>query len=125
MSLESGVILLRLNQELLPEPGRPMARMTAPLGGRGMAGGVGCKVASAGTAGIVGAPVEGADGDAGAAAWLAARAWPFSPPPRPPLVRRRRGRFCAARGTPPWVDRAAIGTSGGSGVSTVSASGSD
>src|SRR6201987_4009896 len=66
MSLESGVILLRLNQELLPEPGRPMARMTAPLGGRGMAGGGGCKVAFSGTAGVVGAPGGGGDGGGGA-----------------------------------------------------------
>src|ERR1700739_770490 len=101
MSLESGVILLRLNQELLPEPGRPMARMTAPLGGRGMAGGVGCKVASAGTAGIVGAPVEGADGDAGAAGWLAARAWPFCPRPPPPPGLRRPGAVLSRPGPAP------------------------
>src|SRR6266436_8070366 len=30
-SLESGVMLLRLNQELLPEPGRPIDRTTTPL----------------------------------------------------------------------------------------------
>src|SRR5580698_5125300 len=33
-SLESGVILFRLNQELLPDPGNPIARTTVPLGGR-------------------------------------------------------------------------------------------
>ena len=37
MSLESGVILWRLNHELLPDPGNPMARMTLPLDVRGAA----------------------------------------------------------------------------------------
>src|SRR5258707_5353539 len=37
-SLESGVMLLRLNQELLPEPGRPMERTTTPLYFLGTAG---------------------------------------------------------------------------------------
>src|ERR1700739_1978188 len=76
ISLERGVMLLRLNQELLPEPGRPMARMTAPLGGRGIAGGRGRGVAAGGAAGISPAAVEGADGDTGAG-WPAARAWPL------------------------------------------------
>jgi hypothetical protein len=35
MSLESGVILCRLNHELFPEPGSPMARITLPLGTSG------------------------------------------------------------------------------------------
>ena len=34
MSLESGTTLCRLNHELLPEPGRPMASTTRPFGGR-------------------------------------------------------------------------------------------
>src|SRR5579863_4766671 len=33
-SLESGVILLRLNHELLPEPGNPIANTTTPFGER-------------------------------------------------------------------------------------------
>src|SRR5580692_8620029 len=33
-SLESGVTLWRLNHELLPDPGNPIARMTTPLEGR-------------------------------------------------------------------------------------------
>src|SRR5882724_4937460 len=37
-SLESGVMLLRLNQELLPEPGRPIERTTTPLYFLGTAG---------------------------------------------------------------------------------------
>ena len=39
MSLESGVILWRLNHELLPDPGNPIARMTLPLDTRGAAWG--------------------------------------------------------------------------------------
>ena len=33
MSLERGVMLCLLNQELFPEPGRPMASTTTPLEG--------------------------------------------------------------------------------------------
>ena len=40
MSLESGVMLCRLNHELLPDPGNPMARTTVPLEARGAAAGV-------------------------------------------------------------------------------------
>ena len=39
MSLESGTTLWRLNQELLPEPGSPIARTTMPFGGRAGAAG--------------------------------------------------------------------------------------
>src|SRR6266849_2891767 len=35
MSLESGVILCRLNHELFPDPGNPIARITLPFGTRG------------------------------------------------------------------------------------------
>ncbi len=35
MSLESGVILCRLNHELFPDPGNPMARITLPFEGVG------------------------------------------------------------------------------------------
>src|SRR2546426_7523981 len=31
-SLESGVMLCRLNHELFPEPGSPMAKITTPFG---------------------------------------------------------------------------------------------
>ncbi len=41
MSLESGVTLCRLNHELLPDPGKPMARTTMPFGGRWGAAGIG------------------------------------------------------------------------------------
>ena len=40
MSLESGVMLCRLNHELLPDPGNPMARTTVPFEARGAAAGV-------------------------------------------------------------------------------------
>ena len=40
MSLESGTTLCRLNHELLPDPGSPMASTTIPLGGRGGAAGM-------------------------------------------------------------------------------------
>ena len=54
MSLESGATLWRLNQELLPEPGRPIASTTMPLGAR-------CVTVAAGGRG------GWDDGDAGAA----------------------------------------------------------
>src|SRR3984885_14867562 len=38
MSLDSGTTLWRLNQELLPEPGSPMASTTTPFGGHWAAG---------------------------------------------------------------------------------------
>src|SRR6202161_3468572 len=38
-SLERGVRLWRLNHELLPEPGSPIASTTTPFGGRGDAAG--------------------------------------------------------------------------------------
>jgi len=40
MSLESGTMLWRLNQETLTGAGRPIARTTTPLGGRGAAAGL-------------------------------------------------------------------------------------
>src|ERR1700679_2115529 len=46
-SLESGVTLWRLNHELLPEPGSPIARTTTPLEGRcGASTGVVAEVAA-------------------------------------------------------------------------------
>src|SRR5712692_2339601 len=55
MSLESGLMLCRLNQELLPDPGRPIARTTTPFGARGVAalGGAGAGVFGARTPGAV------------------------------------------------------------------------
>ena len=57
MSLESGVTLCRLNHELLPEPGSPIARTTMPFGGRGAAAGT-----AAGTCGACGTDAAGACG---------------------------------------------------------------
>src|SRR2546427_10947776 len=69
-SLESGVILCRLNQELLPDPGRPIARTTTPLGARGMvAGGAAAAavLAALGTSGaIIAEALRCGEGGAGA-----------------------------------------------------------
>src|SRR5205807_505972 len=78
-SLDSGRMLCRLNHELLPEPGSPIASTTLPL--------LGCAAA----AGL--APVELIAG--AAAGWgvnLAASPATFgrAPLPRPPRPRRRR-----------------------------------
>src|SRR6202142_3483916 len=76
MSLESGVMLWRLNQELLPEPGRPTARITAPLG-------VPC-----GREGAAGAGNAADESSPATAGWgLELRR------PRRPRPRRRRGRW--------------------------------
>src|SRR3989442_12173978 len=98
MSLESGVILCRLNQELLPDPGRPIARTTTPLGARGMvAGGAAAAavLAALGTSGaIIAEALRCGEGGAGGSPRRAdSRGW-VSPRtrPRPPLPRRRRRR---------------------------------
>ncbi len=49
MSLESGTTLCRLNHELLPEPGSPIASTTIPFGGR--AGALGTMAGIAGACG--------------------------------------------------------------------------
>lgn len=85
MSLESGVMLFRLNHELLPEPGRPIERMTAPFGGLGGAAGM-----EAGAAGGVAASEDGVGGAAVCVAGLVPGRWPLRP--RPPRVLLRRGR---------------------------------
>src|SRR5260221_1075957 len=62
MSLESGLRLCRLNHELLPDPGNPMASTTVPFDARGRA--------AAGTSGTDGADAARAAecvGDASAA----------------------------------------------------------
>ena len=106
MSLESGTTLWRLNHELLPEPGNPMARTTTPFGGRCGAAG------TAGTLGATGevtvgssaspasessssAPSTGTTGmdpfaAAGAKACATACSRPRPPRPRPPRRRRPR-----------------------------------
>ncbi len=107
MSLESGTTLFRLNQELLPDPGSPIARTTTPFGGR-----------DATTGGTAGGPVGAADSATGGAARPAAdgvssegaspialtaagvKARPTgcrrSRPPRPRPPRRRRPRLRSA-----------------------------
>src|SRR5580704_15264771 len=97
-SLESGVMLWRLNHELLPDPGNPIASTTTPLEGRDAStwGGVDvalaavrpCK-ATAVEAGLsfeavcdgCGSPPVPADSTGEA---------PLRARPRPPLPRRRR-----------------------------------
>src|SRR6266851_5215120 len=56
MSLESGITLCRLNQELLPEPGRPIASTTRPLGGRWVAGIAAGPLGAWGTCGRISSP---------------------------------------------------------------------
>src|SRR6266478_4547105 len=59
-SLERGDILCRLNHELLPEPGRPIAKTTTPFGVRG--GGIVSDMPEAsGAAGVNGALCSEAD----------------------------------------------------------------
>ena len=92
MSLESGVMLCRLNQELLPDPGNPMARTTVPFEARGAAAGV----AFAAPAVSIAGPATGLHlrpalrATPGRRAQVLAACAP--PRPRPPLPRRRRRR---------------------------------
>ncbi len=114
MSLESGTTLCRLNHELFPEPGSPIARTTMPFGGRADAAGT-----AAGTRGAGGrasasgspassAPSSGASGAissvpgksgtipfaaAGVNACATACSRPRPPRPRPPRRRRPRPRW--------------------------------
>src|SRR6476661_5042226 len=85
MSLDSGVILWRLNHELLPDPGNPIARMTLPLDTRGAAGGE--VFAAAGGTGASASP-SGPD-SVEAPADGAATADLEPPLPLPPRPRRR------------------------------------
>ena len=87
----------RLNQELLPDPGKPIASTTVPLEGRGdsVGGGV---VAGLAAARPRGAALSFGEGCIGATASLPATAdsgggAPLRPRPRPPLPRRRRRLF--------------------------------
>ena len=111
MSLESGTTLWRLNQELLPEPGRPMARTTMPFGGRVAAAGTAvgtrgaCGTASAAGSAVSSAPSSGAVSSdpgssgtmpfaaAGVKACATACSRPRPPRPRPPRRRRPRPRW--------------------------------
>src|SRR6476619_6084453 len=90
MSLESGLRLWRLNQELLPEPGSPIASTTVPLEMCGLvAGGI---IGAAGDSGAVASAepeVSGAIAAGCAAGFCRERLRP-----RPP--RRRRGRRVSA-----------------------------
>src|SRR5579864_5300597 len=86
-------MLWRLNQELLPDPGSPIARTTTPLLARG---------AETGAAGT-----EAGCASAGAALAGAAACWAGRLLPRPPL-RRRRGRRM------PPADCAVLGSVGSS-----------
>jgi len=115
MSLESGTTLWRLNQELLPDPGNPMARTTMPLGGRGPA-----VETTAGTEGACGAAWVSGAGDArspssaassigetgavpfaaaGLKAWATACSRPRPPRPRPPRRLRPRPRWPSSPAT--------------------------
>src|SRR5436189_5878433 len=84
-SLESGVILCRLNHELFPDPGSPTARTTTPLDGRGADGTLATAAGAAGALGV-----------AAAGCWE-----PELRLPRPPRPRRRRGRRGCPAGSGP------------------------
>jgi hypothetical protein len=108
MSLESGTTLWRLNHELLPEPGRPIARTTTPFGGRCGAAGVDGTLGAAAAEGVaLGSSASPASGNsssagsagttgtdpftaAGAKACATACSRPRPPRPRPPRRRRPR-----------------------------------
>ena len=105
MSLESGTTLWRLNHELLPEPGRPIARTTTPFGGRcgvaGVDGTLGAAAAEGVALGSSGSPAWGNSSSAGttgtdpfaaAGAKACATACSRPRPPRPRPPRRRRPR---------------------------------
>ncbi len=111
MSLESGTTLWRLNHELLPEPGSPIARTTIPFGGRADAAGTAagtrgaCGAASASGSAPSSAPSSGAISSvpgnsgtipfaaAGVNACATACSRPRPPRPRPPRRRRPRPRW--------------------------------
>src|ERR1700723_2813594 len=111
MSLESGTTLWRLNQELLPEPGRPMARTTMPFGARcvtvAAAGGLGaCSTGDAAAAtGSTGCRESFVSGRTEGVIPLGVKACATAcsrprPPlrPRPPRRRRLPGRRAASPG---------------------------
>src|ERR1700722_5628761 len=111
MSLESGTTLWRLNQELLPDPGSPMARTTMPLGGRGPAVGTIAGTEGAWVSGAVDARSPSSEaspiGETGAIpfaapglkAWATACSRPRPPRPRPPRRLRPRPRWPSSPAT--------------------------
>ncbi len=119
-SLESGVMLWRLNHELFPDPGNPIARTTTPLEGRGDSGwgGLDADLAAARPWGATGddaalsfgAACTGVVGSLPAAADSAGGA-PLRLRPRPPLPRRRRRLFTSP--LPPGRGWLACGSAGG------------
>jgi len=107
MSLESGTTLCRLNQELLPDPGRPIASTTMPFGGRCVvaaaagtlgtaaacgtaAGSASVSPASVNSSSVAGTPGIDPFTAAGANACATACSRPRPPRPRPPRRRRPR-----------------------------------
>src|ERR1019366_5323338 len=97
-------MLCRLNHELLPEPGNPIARTTVPLLGRAGAACSTCTASGAATGATGGgsaAPASGVSGSAGPAVSGvfrdAASVGERRAPLRPPRLRRRRvGRLLAS-----------------------------
>src|SRR5258708_8310358 len=110
-------MLCRLNHELLPDPGNPIARTTVPLLGRTGAGtaSVGAFPATTGfeTEASTADPSTSAE-TAGAGVASPGRE---RPPPRPPRLRRRRG----VRGFASPVADATIGAEADSGSGSGSA----
>src|SRR5438270_180220 len=102
MSLESGFKLCRLNHELLPEPGSPIARTTVPFDARGRcATGAAATGAASGFSSALGTATEAASELAGT---------DFDPGrllPRPPL-RRRLGRRASPDAPPALASGAAV-----------------
>src|SRR5271168_3776231 len=90
-------MLCRLNHELLPDPGSPIARTTVPLLGRAAVAAVTAGTFSAGTGAVGTASVAKAAEASAVATGATAAAGRERDPPRPPRVRRRRvGRGLAA-----------------------------
>src|SRR6266480_2174490 len=97
-SLESGVMLCRLNHELFPEPGSPMAKITTPFGRAPAAGDVPVTLGACGALIVSGAFSFEGEAVAVCPEAVTGRA-PLPPRPRPPrpLLRLRR-RFASAAG---------------------------
>src|ERR1700730_3009869 len=90
---ESGVILCRLNQELFPDPGNPIARITLPFGrsGADVVAALGLALAAGATCGVIPSLREAVSAEETAVAALdgTAPADRDPPLPRPPRPRRR------------------------------------
>src|SRR5260370_42064618 len=107
-------MLCRLNHELLPDPGNPIASTTVPLLART---GVGDGAATTGS----GAEAATADGSAATAGAGVAATGLGRDPPRPPRLRRRRG----VRGLGSTAADSATGAEAGAGVGAPCGSGLD